>query len=109
MMEEKRSSARRSENGAVHVDVLAESNSVIRYEGSMRDISLNGIRLHGRHPIEKNSKIDMLVEVESNDSKYNLSGSVKWVTETTENEFVAGLELIEEKGSDMVAWKAIFS
>jgi len=108
-MEEKRSSVRRLEKGTVHVDVMATPDSVIRYEGSMRDISLNGIRLHGKHPIEKNTTIDMLVEIESTDSKYNLSGNVKWVTETTENEFVAGLELIEGKDADMVAWKTIFS
>jgi len=113
MMEEKRSSVRRSENGAVHVDVLAvsdqASNSIIRYEGSMRDISLNGIRLHGKHALEKGSILELLVELESNDSKYNLSGNVKWVTETTENEFVAGLELVEGKSSDISAWQAIFS
>ena len=109
MMKEKRSSARRMENGAIHVDVLSTPDSTIRYEGSMRDISLNGIRLHGKHPIQQNSIIDMRVELELTNSKYSLSGSVKWVTETTENEFVAGLELLEGKNADLAAWKAIFS
>jgi len=113
MVEEKRNHPRRSQNGQVHVDILTASNEsieeVIRYEGAMKDISPNGIRLHGKHPLEKNAVLELMVEFEADHSKYNLSGSVKWVTETTENEFVAGLELTENDSKDINSWRSNFS
>lgn len=111
MTEEKRAFQRLSKNGLVHVDVTQISNeeldSLVRFEGVMKDISELGIRLHGKHPLSKGAKLDLRVQIDSNDSKYNLQGAVKWVSETTEHEFVAGLE-IDFNSQDFKAWQKSF-
>ena len=109
MNTEKRSSARRSQSGQIHVDVVGANGSErTRYEGAMKDISKTGVRLHGKHPIEKNAMLELLIEFEQDHSQYNLSGSVKWVTETTESEFIAGLELQESISKDISLWRKQF-
>ncbi len=113
MVEEKRNFPRQLQNEQVHVDILKASNeqidTSIRYEGRMKDISHNGIRLHGKHPLKKDSTLELLVEFEEDHSKYNLSGCVKWVTQTTENEFVAGLELSDTDNTDILKWHQKFA
>ena len=106
---EKRSSVRHLQNGQIHVDVV-KSNQVksTRYEGAMKDVSKNGIRLHGKHPIEKDTMLKLLIEFEQDHSQYSLSGNVKWVTETTEHEFIAGLELLESSSKDISQWREQF-
>jgi len=112
MVEEKRSYPRYSQKGPIHVDIIHISNeqldSNIRFEGAMRDISQSGIRLHGKHPLSQGAHLELLVEVESNQTKYKLQGSVKWVSETTEREYVAGLK-IDASSSDFSAWQNSFS
>ncbi len=113
VIEEKRNFPRRMQNEQVHVDILKASNEQIdnsvRYEGLMKDISHNGIRLHGKHPLEKDAILDLLVEFEADHAKYNLTGCVKWVTETTEHEFVAGLEINDSDNTDITKWHQKFS
>lgn len=113
MVTEKRAFPRLAQHGQVHVDLLKESNkkndASIRYEGAMRDISPNGIRLHGKHPLEIGSELELLVELEDNHTQYNVSGRVKWVTETTEHEFVAGIELMQNNSQDFIDWHNSFS
>jgi Tfp pilus assembly protein PilZ len=108
MNTEKRKSNRRSCKGQVHVDATESGKHSYRYEGAMRDISINGVRLHGKHPIEIGAKLKLLIELEQNNSQYSLSGSVKWVTETTEHEFIAGLELQESNSKDILQWREQF-
>jgi len=107
MNTEKRMSARRMQSGQVHVDVINATENT-RYEGAMKDVSKNGIRLHGKHPIEKNTMLELLVEFEQDHSQYSLLGNVKWVTETTEHEYIAGLELLESKSKDISQWQENF-
>lgn len=109
MNNEKRRSIRRSQSGQVHVDVSeAGVRDSHRYEGAMKDISKNGIRLHGKHPIEKDTMLKLVIEFEQDHSQYSLAGSVKWVTETTEHEFIAGLELQESNSKDISEWREQF-
>lgn len=112
-MSEKRSHPREVTNEQVHVDIVNASNEniddSIRYEGALRDVSRDGIRLHGKHRLEKSTQLDLLVEFESNHSKYRITANVMWVTETTENEFIAGLELDAEKTTDLQSWQKRFS
>jgi len=111
MIEEKRNFPRYSQNGRVHIDILnathQSTNSKIRYEGTMKDISNNGIRLHGKYRLEKNSVLELLVEFEADHSQFNLSGVIRWVTQTTENEFIAGLEL-DKQSADASQWQDKF-
>ncbi|MGB0495589.1 MAG: PilZ domain-containing protein [Kangiellaceae bacterium] len=112
-MTEKRSHARQLTNEQIHVDILRASNEKIddkiRYEGAMKDISSNGIRLHGKHPLEKSSQLELLVEFESNHSQYQITAKVMWVTETTEKEYIAGLELDVDKTTDLESWQKRFT
>ena len=112
MTEEKRSYPRRAQEGPVHVDITQISNQqldeLVRFEGAMRDISQSGIRLHGKHPLAQGARLDLLVEIESLKTKYKLHGSVRWVSETTEHEFVAGLE-IDSGSVDFTNWQQCFS
>lgn len=111
MLEEKRGYPRQSLQGPIHVDILEMSDqdlqSSVRFEGAMKDISQSGIRLHGKHPLSKNSILELEVEVESSRVKYSLKGNVKWVSETTENEYVAGLE-IDSSSQDFTNWQNSF-
>lgn len=112
MVVEKRNSPRQTHQGQVHVDILKASNenikASVRYEGAMKDISLNGIRLHGMHPLQKHAIVEMLVEFEDNHKQYNLSASVVWVTKTTEHEYIAGLSLTQDSSKDFNLWKKLF-
>ncbi len=112
MATEKRGYPRQSEQGPIHVDVLEISDQSlaesVRFEGAMKDLSRSGIRLHGKHPISQGSTLQLLVEVESKQSKFHLKGNVKWVSETTEHEFVAGLEITEDS-QDLNDWQQSFS
>jgi Tfp pilus assembly protein PilZ len=111
MVEEKREHPRQSQQGPIHVDILEMSDqklqSSVRFEGAMKDISQSGIRLHGKHPISRGSTLELMVEVESSRVKYSLKGNVKWVSETTEHEYVAGLE-IDADSRDFANWKNSF-
>ena len=112
-MSEKRNHSRQSNSEQVHVDILKASNEDIegkvRYEGVLRDISSNGIRLHGMHPLEKSAQLELLVEFETNHSQYHLTANVMWVTETTEHEYIAGLELDADKTIDLDSWQKRFN
>jgi len=111
MVEEKRNFPRHLQNDRVHVDILHASDQQIdtsvHYQGEMKDISHSGIRLHGKHPLTKDAILELLVEFETDHTKYHLFGCVKWVTVTTENEFIAGLEL-NDKGTDVGRWRKQF-
>ena len=108
MFEEKRSHTRCSQNAQVHVDLTETAQSTIRFEGSMWDFSSDGIRLHGKHSITKGSSLELVVEFEADQSKFNLAGNVKWVTETTEHEFIAGVELDQSNSPDINIWREKF-
>lgn len=109
MLEEKRGHRRRSLDSQIHIDLIKASNETsVRYEGSMWDFSASGIRVHGKHPIAKGAKLELQIEFEFDKVKFKLSGLVKWVTKTTENEYIAGLELDEACSQDIEKWHERF-
>ncbi len=112
MVEEKRGYPRQSQQGPIHVEILEISDqqleSSVKFEGAMKDVSQSGIRLHGKHPISMGATLDLVVEIESSQSKYTLKGDVKWVSETTEHEFVAGLEIAADS-QDFSNWRKNFN
>lgn len=111
MVNEQRCQSRYDLADQVHVDILYASNEEItekiRYEGTIKDVSSNGIRLHGKHRLEKDATLDLSVELEKDHSVFNLSGMIKWVTSTTENEYIAGLKLVNN--ADISRWQGHFS
>jgi len=112
MFEEKRSRSRRSQDAQVHVDLVRgtteTTQTTIRFEGSMWDFSSDGIRLHGKHNLTKGASLELVIEFEADQTKFHLAGNVKWVTETTEHEFIAGVELDQSSSPDITKWQEKF-
>ncbi len=113
MQHEKRNHARKNPEASVIFTIDSESESgqasEIRLEGQSKDISATGLRIHGKHRVEIGQQIKLWVEIKQDFHKYHLVAMVKWVTETTEGEFIAGLEIDEEKSEDHLDWLTQFS
>jgi len=113
MQQEKRSHARQKPEANVifTIDNALDGNqhADIKLEGKSKDISATGLRIHGKHAIEKGQYIKLWVDIPQTSHKYHLVATVKWVTQTTEAEFIAGLEIDEEKSEDHLEWLAQFS
>ncbi|MDQ7050775.1 MAG: PilZ domain-containing protein [Enterobacterales bacterium] len=113
MQHEKRSHARQNPETSIiftidnTVDGIQQAE--IRLEGKSKDISATGLRIHGKHAVEKGQQIKLWVEIAQASHKFQLVATVKWVTQTTEDEFVAGLEIDEDKSEDHLEWLAQFS
>ncbi|MBV1908923.1 MAG: PilZ domain-containing protein [Kangiellaceae bacterium] len=111
MKQEKRGHPRIHLKSLVHVIVNKISNeeldSSVRFNGDSKDISVSGIRFYGKHPLSKGNQLGLTVEVGSEKANYKLSGSVMWVSETTEREFIAGFE-IDASSVDYSRWLQIF-
>lgn len=110
MTAERRQHTRLPKQEHVQVDVTTEGipTSADVFDCSSRDFSLRGVRLHGDHAIDLGSRVDLTVHMKSDGKDYQLSGKVKWVTVTTENEHLAGVELLENESADMEKWRALF-
>jgi len=113
MQREKRSHARQNPEASIifTIDNTSESGqqAEIKLEGKSKDISATGLRIHGKHAVEKGQQVKLWVEIDQSSHKYHLVATVKWVTQTTEDEFVAGLEIDEDKSEDHLEWLAQFS
>lgn len=110
MTEERRQHTRLPRQEHVKVDVITDGvpTSAEVFDCSSRDFSLRGVRLHGDHPIDLGSHVDMTVHMKATETDYRLTGKVKWVTVTTENEHLAGVELSEESSKDIADWQGLF-
>lgn len=111
MNEERRQHTRLPRQEHVKVDVVTEGvpTSAEVFDCSSRDFSLRGVRLHGDHPIDLGSQVDMIVHMKSEKTDYRLTGKVKWVTVTTENEHLAGVELSIDTSKDIQQWQSLFN
>ena len=110
MTSERRQHTRLPRQEHVKVDVVTDGvpTSAEVFDCSSRDFSLRGIRLHGDHPIDLGSHVDMTVHMKATKTDYHLTGKVKWVTVTTENEHLAGVELVDTSSEDMTKWQSLF-
>lgn len=108
MTDERRAEARQVQNEAILVDVSLIGEKPIVFECSAKDLSPQGVRLHGEQLLKLNSQVDLLVRMPSKQENYRLTGVVKWITETTEKEHLAGIQLSDNIHTDVNEWKKLF-
>ena len=110
MIEERRKHIRESRQEKVIVNVITceKESKEISFECLSKDFSAKGVRLHGHQGLDLNTKVNMIVHLLSHKRDYSLAGQVKWVTETTENEQLAGVELLDMEGFDLAHWQELF-
>lgn len=95
----------------VKVDVVSDDNpeQLMIFECNSKDFSSKGIRLHGHQSLALNARVNLVVHMSAHQLDYRLTGLIKWVTETTEHEILAGIELHEENESDIEKWQVLFN
>jgi hypothetical protein len=110
MIKEKRQHLRTRHEESVKVDVISEgaTEPPVTLDCFSRDFSHKGIRLHGHTTFNLNSHVNLVVHMSAEKRDYKLHGTIKWVTETTEHEVLAGVELLPNQGSDLTHWQAKF-
>ena len=110
MISERRQHIRYLRQDLIKVDVVLaqKPEESMVFDCYSKDFSRNGIRLHGHKLLELGSQLTLVVHLEHGESMYNLNGVIKWVTETTEHEVVAGIELIDDNTSDIKQWQSLF-
>ncbi|TQV86855.1 PilZ domain-containing protein [Aliikangiella coralliicola] len=111
MTDERRRAIRISRQETVKVELVIEDSNIppLVFECNSRDFSRQGIRLHGRQPLEKDIDVNLMVHLQEEQKDLNLVGTIKWVTETTEKEYLAGLQLSESSDTDIGEWHLLFS
>ena len=92
----------------VNVETADEQHQTFEYECNSRDLSPTGVRLHGDHALKLNSTLDLQVHLQNAHMDYSLTGVVKWVTETTEHEHLAGVELDSTRAGELSRWQSLF-
>lgn len=110
MTEERRLYARVAGEELVKVDVVSDDNpaQLMIFECNSKDFSSKGIRLHGHQSLELNAQVNLVVHMSEHKQDYNLAGTIKWVTETTEHEVLAGIELSGDDATDLEKWQVLF-
>jgi len=110
MVDEKRLSSRKESDETVRVKVITDKPLEHKdFQCRISDLSDSGLRLFGEVPLQQGMTLGLLVEVKGQPRRYTLNGKVQWITSTTENEYIAGIELIESPVSDYNVWKELFS
>jgi|GEM_PF-2584779 len=111
MVEERRMHVRTAQEELVKVDVVSDDHpgETMVFECNSRDFSQKGIRLHGHTLFDLNSHVNLVVHMSAEKQDYNLEGTIKWVTETTEHEVLAGIELQGDSSTDLSRWQSLFN
>lgn len=108
--DERRSAPRHALNEKVLIKVIADGDQshVMTFECNAQDFSQNGIRLHGHIPLHLDADLRLKVHLTSDNQDLCLHGLVRWTTETTEHECLAGVELLNDETTDFASWKNKF-
>ena len=75
------------------------------------EMSPKSIRLEVAHPIEIDSVLDIVVQLNNSERSYNLTGNVRWRLPSTRGQYHIVLVLRERADirSDLKAWKTNFT
>ncbi|WP_196138233.1 PilZ domain-containing protein [Aliikangiella sp. G2MR2-5] len=113
MSDEKRKDRRHSREEKIFIEVLAASSDTasdnLMLECSTRDISKNGLKIHARFPFIQGSILELLLNFESGGYKFLLTGEVKWVENISDEDYLAGFELVDAEHSDYMVWQKMFA
>lgn len=109
-MQERRAHAREIQQEQVKVDVVSQENpsEVLTYDCFSRDFSISGVRIHGSQSFELGTEVNLVIHMSDVKKDYGLQGTIKWFTETTEHEVVAGIEFNQERSTDLQDWQKLF-
>ncbi len=112
MTTEKRKQTRHDRQERIFIEVLAASSESaqdnIVLECTTKDISVDGLKIHAKHPFISDSILELLISFESGGYKFLLTGLVKWSEQLGNEEYLAGFELVEAEHSDFVVWRNMF-
>ena len=111
MPEERRAHARQIQEERVQIDVISENDpsEKIIYDCFSRDLSAKGVRIHGSSSFKLGTQVRLVIHMSEHNKELNMEGTIKWITETTEHEVVAGIEFDEKLSSDLAEWRALLS
>ena len=110
MIDERRKYSRILRDELIVVDVLCNEKIDIPlvFECRSKDLSAKGVRIHGQHSVPLNQDVELVIHMGIDKQAYILSGKIKWTTETTENEHLAGIELSDNQETDIGKWQKLF-
>jgi len=110
MQQERREHTRELQQEHVKVDVISKESPKqnLRYDCFSRDFSKSGVRVHGNQSFELGTHVQLVIHMSEQKKDYSLQGVVKWFTETTEHEVVAGIEFDNTHSSDLEDWQKLF-
>lgn len=113
MSQEQRRDERHFREEKIYIEVLsssgAEADDNLMLECTTRDISARGLKIQSNYPFIISSILELLINFESGGYKFLLTGEVKWLEEVSEEDFLAGFELIEAEHSDYIVWQNMFT
>lgn len=113
MVVENRQHERLQRKEKLFIEVLAasggETEDNLLVECTTQDISVSGMKIHSKYPLIVNSILELLVNFETGDYKFLLTGEVKWLKPLENEEYLAGFEIIHSEHSDYLVWQNMFS
>ena len=108
-----RKQTRHSREEIIFIEVLSATNETkqdnLLLESTTKDISQDGLKIGSEYPFIVDSILELLISFESGGYKFLLTGQVKWCDELSENQYLAGFELIDAEHSDYYVWRNMFS
>ncbi len=110
MQQERRAHAREIQQEQVKVDVISQQapSENLSYDCFSRDFSKSGVRVHGNQSFKLGTQVSLVIHMSEQQRDYNMQGVIKWFTETTENEVVAGIEFNRSDATDLKDWQSLF-
>ncbi len=112
MNTDKRKQTRHPREEVIFIEVLSASSQSeqdnILLECTTRDISSDGLKIQSKHPFILDSILELIISFESGGYKFLLTGQVKWCETLSNDECLAGFEIIESEHSDFLVWRNMF-
>lgn len=113
--DERRAEQRYEQKQALSVKIVFSSENPgllgKTIDGSTLDVSGSGLRIQLNQPVEMDSVLDVWVSRKENNTKYFLTGNVRWCNETERGGiYQVGLVLRERSDTvtDLSSWQASF-
>ena len=113
MSMDQRKDKRLDKEEKIFIEVLSASEGSsqdrVLLECSTKDISRSGLKIQTNYPLIVNSVLELLINFETGDYKFLLTGEVRWFEATGKGQYLAGFELIDAEHSDFVVWEKMFA
>ncbi|TQV72989.1 PilZ domain-containing protein [Aliikangiella marina] len=109
-MQERRAHPREIQEERVKVDVVSQESpkESISYDCFSRDFSRSGVRIHGSQSFNLGTVVSLVIHMSEIDRDFSMAGTIKWITETTEHEILAGIEFNDSRSADLSDWQGLF-